>query len=57
MAWKPNPAISDAGIEAEIRAGRQIDVIRLYRQCEGIELKQARQAVDAMIARIKAWPP
>ncbi|MFC5525174.1 hypothetical protein ACFPPA_05400 [Rhodanobacter ginsengisoli] len=56
-AWKPNEAISDAEIEAEIRAGRQIDAIKLYRRRDGSGLKEAKQAVDAMIARIKAGSP
>ncbi|HEY1588613.1 MAG TPA: hypothetical protein VGG00_02680 [Rhodanobacter sp.] len=51
-AWKPNPAISDADIEAEIRAGRKIEAIKLYRQRDGSGLKEARQAVDAMSATI-----
>lgn len=51
-AWKPNPAISDADIEAEIRAGRKIEAIKLYRQRDGSGLKEARQAVDAMSAGI-----
>ncbi|OOG51556.1 hypothetical protein [Rhodanobacter sp. C01] len=41
-AWKPNPAISDADIEA----------IKLYRQRDGSGLKEAKQAVDAMSAGI-----
>ncbi|HWX67038.1 MAG TPA: hypothetical protein VNZ27_11500 [Rhodanobacter sp.] len=50
--WTPNPNISDANIEAEIRAGRYIEAIKLYRQRDGSGLKEAKQAVDAMRARI-----
>lgn len=57
MVWKANPEIRDAEIGAEIRAGRQIHAIRLHRQRDGSELMQASQAVDAMIARIKAGSP
>ncbi len=48
--WKPDPSITDAAIEAEIRAGRKIEAIKLYRQRGGSGLKEAKQAVEAMIA-------
>lgn len=47
-AWKPDPSITDAAIEAEIRAGRKIEAIKLYRQRDGSGLKEAKQAVEAM---------
>lgn len=46
--WKPDPSITDAAIEAEIRAGRKIEAIKLYRQRDGSGLKEAKQAVEAM---------
>ena len=50
--WQSDPSISDAEIEAQIRAGRPIEAIRLYRRRSGAGLKEARQAVDAMAQRL-----
>ena len=50
--WQPDPSISDAEIEAQIRAGRPIEAIRLYRRRSGAGLKEARQAVDTMARRL-----
>lgn len=47
-AWKPDPSITDAAIEAELRAGRKIEAIKLYRQRDGSGLKEAKQAVESM---------
>ncbi|WP_266158081.1 hypothetical protein [Dyella silvatica] len=49
----PSPTpISDAHIEAEIRARRLIEAIKLYRQRSGCNLKEAKLAVEAMDRRI-----
>lgn len=50
--WQPDPSISDAEIEAQLRAGRPIEAIRLYRRRSGAGLKEAKQAVDAMAQRL-----
>jgi len=47
-----NPSNSDPAIEAQIRAGRKIEAIKLDRQRDGSGLKETRQAVEAMSARI-----
>lgn len=49
---EPHPEISDAEIEAELRAGRYVEAIRLYRRRDGSGLVQARTAVDAMAQRL-----
>lgn len=35
-------------VAAEIRAGRMIQAIKLYRECTGVGLKEAKDAVEAM---------
>lgn len=47
-----HPEIQDAEIEAELRAGRCVEAIRLYRKRDGSGLVQARAAVDAMARRL-----
>ncbi len=49
-AWKPDPDITDEQIKAELRAGRKIDAIKLYRQRDGSGLKEAKPAVEALDA-------
>jgi ribosomal protein L7/L12 len=49
-ASKPDPDSIDEQIKAELRAGRKINVIKLYRQCDGRGLKKAKQAVEALDA-------
>lgn len=44
--------ITDAQIEAEIRAKRLIEAIKLYRQRNQCNLKEAKSAVEAMARRI-----
>ena len=41
----PSP-MDDAAIDAEIRAGRKIEAIRLYRQRSGADLITAKLAVE-----------
>ncbi len=43
----------DAGIEASIRAGNMIEAIRRYRQLNGTSLKEAKDAVEALAARLR----
>jgi len=50
--WTPNPNIDDADIEAAIRAKTKIEAIKLYRQRTGADLKEAKQAVEAIAQRI-----
>ena len=50
------PEISDAEIEAELRAGRYVEAIRLHRRRDGSGLVQARAAVDAMAQRLGVKP-
>jgi ribosomal protein L7/L12 len=52
--WTPDNSISDTDIEAEIRANRTVEAIKLYRQRAGGGLKAAKQAVQAMARRIDA---
>lgn len=47
-----HPEISNAEIEAELRAGHYIEAIRLHRRRDGSDLVQARAAVDAMAQRL-----
>ena len=56
MARKATPAelrpdITDAEIESAAREGRYIDAIRLYRRRGGAGLKEAKDAVDAIVQR------
>ncbi|MFC5741689.1 hypothetical protein [Dyella tabacisoli] len=44
--------ITDAQIEAEVRAKRLVEAIRLYRQRSGCSLKEAKSAVEAMARQI-----
>lgn len=46
------PEIRNAEIEAELRAGRYVEALRLYRQRDGSSLVQARAAVDDMARRL-----
>jgi large subunit ribosomal protein L7/L12 len=43
----------DAGIEASLRAGNRIEAIRRYRELNGTGLKEAKDAVEALEARLK----
>ena len=43
---------SDPQIEALLRAGKKIDAIKLYRQNYGVDLKDAKDAVDAVESRL-----
>jgi ribosomal protein L7/L12 len=47
------PPSMDAGIEASIRAGNMIEAIRRYRQLNGTSLKEAKDAVEALAARLR----
>jgi ribosomal protein L7/L12 len=47
------PASIDAEIEAALRAGNKIEAIRRYRQVNATSLKEARDAVDALEARLR----
>lgn len=51
--WKPDTRIADADIAAELRAGRKIEAIKLYRQRDGSELREAKQAVEAMDSDVR----
>lgn len=48
----PRMDISDAEIEAALRAGHKVDAIRLCRQKYGYGLKAALDAINAMSARL-----
>ena len=43
---------ADPEIEALLRAGKKIDAIKLYRQNYGVDLKDAKDAVDAVESRL-----
>ena len=43
---------ADPQIEALLRAGQKIDAIKLYRQNYGVDLKEAKDAVDAVELRL-----
>jgi large subunit ribosomal protein L7/L12 len=47
------PPSADAGIEASLRAGNKIEAIRRYRQLNGTSLKEAKDAVEALEARLR----
>jgi ribosomal protein L7/L12 len=47
------PPSIDPGIEASIRAGNMIEAIRRYRQLNGTSLKEAKDAVEALAARLR----
>jgi ribosomal protein L7/L12 len=42
----------DGEVEAHLRAGRKIDAIRRYRELHGVGLKEAKDAVEALDARL-----
>lgn len=44
--------ISDAEIEAELRAGRKVEAIKLCRQKHGYDLKTAVDEINAMMANL-----
>lgn len=44
---------SSAEIEAALKGGRKIEAIKLYRETFGVGLKQAKEAVEAMEARLR----
>jgi ribosomal protein L7/L12 len=45
--------VSDADIEAQIRTGQLIDAIKLYREKNGVGLKEAKDAVEAWRDRMR----
>lgn len=49
------PTLSDDAMQrvsALVAAGRKIEAIKLYRQAAGVDLKEAKDAVDALEGRI-----
>ena len=46
--------VNDSEIEAQIRSGHMIDAINLYREKNGVGLKEAKDAVEAWRDRIRA---
>ena len=46
--------VNDSEIEAQIRSGHMIDAIKLYREKNGVGLKEAKDAVEAWRDRIRA---
>ena len=44
---------ADAEIEAYLRAGRKIEAVRRYRNAYGTDLKAAKDAVEAVAARLQ----
>jgi hypothetical protein len=52
LAAMPDDSISDAQIEAEVRAGHRIEAIRLYRRRHACGLRPAEQAIKAIAQRI-----
>lgn len=44
-------------IQAAVFAGRKIDAIKLYREATGIGLAEAKEAVEAMEAELRAGAP
>jgi len=55
-AQPPRAPATDAQIEMELRIGRRVEAIRLYREREGCDLKTAVDAIDAMAARLQPRP-
>lgn len=48
----PRPPITDAEIETEVRIGRRLEAIKLYRERSGCDLRTAVEAIDAIEARL-----
>ncbi len=46
--------VNDSEIEAQIRTGHLIDAIKLYREKNGVGLKEAKDAVEAWRDRMRA---
>lgn len=46
--------VNDSEIEAQIRSGHLIDAIKLYREKNGVGLKEAKDAVEAWRDRMRA---
>ncbi|MFT3706262.1 MAG: hypothetical protein QM817_01220 [Archangium sp.] len=46
--------VEDAEIEAQIRNGLLIDAIKLYREKNGVGLKEAKDAIEAWRDRMRA---
>lgn len=46
--------VHDSEIEAQIRSGHLIDAIKLYREKNGVGLKEAKDAVEAWRNRMRA---
>ena len=47
------PPGTDTGVKAALLAGNKIEAIKRYRQVHGTGLKEAKDAVDALEARLK----
>lgn len=48
---------ADAELEELVRRGRKIDAIRRYRELHGGGLKDAKDAVERLEARLRTGPP
>jgi ribosomal protein L7/L12 len=46
------PPRADPGVEAALRAGNKIEAIRRYRKLNGTGLKEAKDAVEVLAARL-----
>ncbi|MDO1530300.1 hypothetical protein QMK61_15795 [Fulvimonas sp. R45] len=51
QAPPPDESIGDAQIEAEVRAGRTVEALRLYRRRYACDLRQAKEAIDDLARR------
>lgn len=48
VSLPPDESISNAQIEAEVRAGHRVEAIRLYRRRHACGLLPAKQAIEAI---------
>lgn len=44
---------TEADVERLVLSGRRIDAIKLYREIHGVGLKEAKEAVDKLAARLE----
>ena len=47
--FQPAPGVMPAAVTEALRRGQKIEAIRLYREHAGVGLKEAKDAVDAMV--------
>ncbi len=55
--YPPSGQETEADVERLVMMGRKIDAIKVYRQVHGVDLKEAKEAVDKLAKRLDLGQP